>query len=316
MSFHRYIVPPPLVLAVHPAPPPKPQPEVKKDKDGKPIVQAKKDKDGKPVPPVKDGEKAKPADDKDKVQVREKDDKDSPDSPKSDAAEPPTPAPGEDAKEEEGKATKGDKIGAAKVQDEVGKGEDQCRPADDKKDSPEQKDKTDEKVKDESDKKDEGKGEKDKKDKDKDEKEKEQEPEVPPPPLNLAGPAPARPLRARLDLDPSQPYPPVHVDPRGAYHKYAKAVQGEMIYLDVTKDGWLAEQWRERPEREALAELTGVAERDRQREMSRVIEAEMTGVRKVPETAEEILKDLWNDLAKAPSNEVSPAVFCVACARR
>ena len=121
-------------------------------------------------------------------------------------------------------------------------------------------------------------------------------------PLKLLGPAPDRPVRTKLDLDPARPYPPINTDPRGAYYKYAKAIRDERIFIDVTKDGWLTEQWRELPEREALARLRGETEKQKERE----IEAEKSRInRKVPKTSEEILLQLWNDLVEAPHNEAS-----------
>ncbi|RXK38616.1 hypothetical protein M231_04122 [Tremella mesenterica] len=221
MSYHRYIVPPPLITAVHPAPPTKPKPVVDKDKKDDKDKDKKDEKDN----------------DKDKKEVNDKNVKD------------------KDAKDEKKK---------------------------DDKDVKDNKDDKDEKPTDD----------------------KEEEPEEIPPPLKLAGPAPPQPVRAKLDLDPSRPYPPIPIDPRGAYHKYAKGVQAEVMYIDVTKDGWLTEQWKERPEREALALLTGEAEKQRQRELRRLKEEKLQGERKVPDTAEGILRELWNDLAQARSYEI------------
>jgi hypothetical protein len=42
-----------------------------------------------------------------------------------------------------------------------------------------------------------------------------------PEPLCLLGPPPQYLIQARLDLDPSKPWPPIEADPRGAYHLYA-----------------------------------------------------------------------------------------------
>lgn len=136
-----------------------------------------------------------------------------------------------------------------------------------------------------------------------DKKEEEDKPPEPLPPIRLVGPAPPRPLRTALDLNPAVPYPPINTDPRGAYYKYAKYNQGQMLYLDVTKDGWLSEQWRDKPEREALAMLRGESEVAAMREAERV--RALSEVRKVPATAEEILLQLWNDLVEAVNHEVS-----------
>lgn len=130
-----------------------------------------------------------------------------------------------------------------------------------------------------------------------------EEPTTPPPPIRLIGPVPPRPVRTKLDLDPATPYPPINTDPRGAYYKYAKFNQGEWICIDITKDGWLSEQWREKPEREALARLRGESDAAAKREAERM--QRLTQVRQVPEKADEILLQLWNDLVEAPSNEVS-----------
>jgi len=131
----------------------------------------------------------------------------------------------------------------------------------------------------------------------------EVEPEEPLRPIRLVGPAPPRPVRTSLDLNPALPYPPINTDPRGAYYKYAKYNQGQMLYLDVTKDGWLSEQWRERSEREALAMLRGESEIAAMREAERV--RALNQVRRVPSKAEDILLQLWNDLVQAPNHEVS-----------
>ena len=130
-----------------------------------------------------------------------------------------------------------------------------------------------------------------------------EEPEPKPELLRLVGPVPPRPIRTRLTLNPAKPYPLVNTDPRGAYFKYARGVQAEWILVDVAKDGWLVEQWRERPEREAIARLRGEADRQRDREVEAI--EHRTKVRKVPKTSEEIILDLWNDLAQAPNYEVS-----------
>jgi hypothetical protein len=109
-------------------------------------------------------------------------------------------------------------------------------------------------------------------------------------------------VHARIDLCSSAPYPPLPIDPRGAYHKYAKALgQTEDVYIDVTKDGWLAPIWKERTEREALARLTGEAERQHFRETLLAKEREMVGHKAVPESAQELVLELWNALVDAPS---------------
>jgi hypothetical protein len=125
-----------------------------------------------------------------------------------------------------------------------------------------------------------------------------EEPEPKLEPLQLLGPQPLRPVRARMTL--GQHYPPINTDPRGAYHKYAKGVQAEWILIDVTKDGWLTEQWRERTEREALAKLRGevIAPESDKPKVSRM----------VPSTSEEILLQLWNDLVEAKNHEVSTKI--------
>ncbi|WVQ98883.1 hypothetical protein IAU59_006014 [Kwoniella sp. CBS 9459] len=135
----------------------------------------------------------------------------------------------------------------------------------------------------------------------------EPEPEPEPEPLRLLPPAPPRPLRTRLELNPSKPYPPIYTDPRGAYHKYARAVGQEWILIDVTKDGWLAEQWKERTEREALKRLTGEWERELQVEMER--QRKKAEIRQVPSQAEQILLQLWNELVEANNHEIHADEF-------
>ncbi|KAK1926867.1 hypothetical protein DB88DRAFT_264 [Papiliotrema laurentii] len=141
---------------------------------------------------------------------------------------------------------------------------------------------------------------------DKKDADKEPEKDVPPPPIRLIGPVPPRPLKTRLDLDPAVPYPPINTDPRGAYYKYAKYNQGEWIMIDVVKDGWLSEQWREKPEREALARLRGESDARAKREAAKARRDAMT--RKVPDSAEKILLELWNDLVEAANQEVCSCV--------
>ena len=135
---------------------------------------------------------------------------------------------------------------------------------------------------------------------------KQQQPLIP---IRFLAPAPPAPLHARIDLEPGMPYPPVPCDPRGAYHKYAKALgQTEDVYIDVTKDGWLAPIWKERTEREALDRLTGEADRQSFRETLLTKEREMVGHKQVPDTAQELVLELWNALVEtpgAPFREVS-----------
>ncbi|WVF72037.1 hypothetical protein IAT40_006849 [Kwoniella sp. CBS 6097] len=133
------------------------------------------------------------------------------------------------------------------------------------------------------------------------------EPEPEPEPLRLLRPAPPRPLRTRLELNPSKPYPPIYTDPRGAYHKYARAVGQEWILIDVTKDGWLAEQWKERTEREALKRLTGEWEKELEIEMER--QRKRAEIRQVPQQAEKILLQLWNELVEANNHEIHADEF-------
>jgi len=82
-----------------------------------------------------------------------------------------------------------------------------------------------------------------------------------------------------------------------------------MIYIDVTKDGWLADQWREKPEREALARLRGETEERKEREIEAVRKSREK--RKAPKTSGGVLVDLWNDLAETTNQEVC-AVSCAS----
>lgn len=131
-----------------------------------------------------------------------------------------------------------------------------------------------------------------------------EEPVKPALPIRLLSPAPPRPPKAKLDLDPNRPYPAVHIDPRGAHNKYAKWMQNEDVLIDVTKDGWLTQQWLSRAELEALEELTGEAARKRQRAEAKALEEAKK--RTVPDTAEQLIKELWNHLAQTPNKEVRP----------
>lgn len=137
--------------------------------------------------------------------------------------------------------------------------------------------------------------------------EKEVEPE--PEPLRLIGPAPHTPIRTRLDMNPLKPYPPIDTDPRGAYHLYAKGCGAEWILIDVTKDGWMAEEWKGREERDALARLRGLDVKKAGGGVHAKGAGDVSGWglgREVPKTAGEVLVQLWNDLVEAPYNEVSP----------
>lgn len=132
------------------------------------------------------------------------------------------------------------------------------------------------------------------------------EPELEPIPLRLIGPPPKYPIRTKLDLDPSQPWPPVESDPRGVYHHYAKGCHKgiiESVYIDVTKDGWMTEHWKEKTERDALAKLRGADLGKARRELE--WQGKLKQRKKVPKTAGEILLCLWNLLVEAPNNEVS-----------
>ena len=134
----------------------------------------------------------------------------------------------------------------------------------------------------------------------------EPEPELEPEPLRLIGPPPKYPIRTRLDLNPSYPWPPIESDPRGAYHHYAKGCYKgiiESVYIDVTKDGWMSEHWKEKSERDALAKLRGEDLRKARRELE--WQGKLRQRRKVPKSAGEVLLMLWNLLVEAPNNEVS-----------
>jgi len=134
----------------------------------------------------------------------------------------------------------------------------------------------------------------------------EPEPELEPEPLRLIGPPPKYPIRTRLDLNPSHPWPPIESDPRGAYHHYAKGCYKgiiESVYIDVTKDGWMSEHWKEKSERDALEKLKGEDLRKARRELE--WQGKLRQRRKVPKSAGEVLLMLWNLLVEAPNNEVS-----------
>lgn len=133
----------------------------------------------------------------------------------------------------------------------------------------------------------------------------EPEPELEPEPIRLIGPPPKYPIRTRLDLNPSHPWPPIESDPRGAYHHYAKGCYKgiiESVYIDVTKDGWMSEHWKEKSERDALEKLRGEDLRKARRELE--WQGKLRQRRKVPKSAGEVLLMLWNLLVEAPNNEV------------
>lgn len=301
MSFQRRVILPPLALAVHPAPPPKKV--EKKDKDDKEKEKAKKEvkKDDKQPEEKVDAEdnlvdlrsdKKEPA----KAKAIGGGDQASPtnvpprqpqvtgdrvaegvtpDSPASMVPEPGTPGsagpqPGTPALAAPGATDDVPRVPPPQTDPKSPKGDSKPTTGDNKDD--------------------------------KESKDKEDEPEVPPPPLRLLGPVPHRPIRTKLDLNPASPYPPINTDPRGAYYKYAKFNQGEWMMIDVTKDGWLSEQWREKGEREALARLRGESEVVAKREAEKI--KRMESIRKVPDTADGILLELWNDLVEALNHEV------------
>ena len=277
MSFHRYIVPPPLALAVEPAPPPKPHKHSdSKDhkKDEKPADKGDKKSDAPKGdeakaagPPAKADKAEQPANAKPIAPLRTPTPEDSPLTPGSANSmipEPPTPVP-DDAPGDNPAPVPAPKRKSTKQEEPKSAASDPKSPIKETLDETEEEPKAD--------------------------------------PVCLLAPAPYRPLRTRLELNPSKPYPPINTDPRGAYFKYARGVQAECILIDVTKDGWLVDQWKEKPEREALARLRGETDKQRDREV-RALERK-TSTRKVPRTSEEILLQLWNDLAEAPSYEVS-----------
>jgi hypothetical protein len=299
MSLHQYLVPPPLALAIHPAPPYKSS-SADKSKDKKPDDKEKKpdnnakqqddnakqqdDKKDKPVDSPgdngqingdADGAKGAPP----PADKAEEGAEPAPISPGSMVPEPATPATSVVAD-----ADKPAELKLVMKEDEpANKASDQIevnKPAhQDSKDMP--------------------------RDQDSEDKPKDPEPEPLPEPLRLIGPCPKLPIRTKLDLDPSKPWPPIETDPRGAYHHYAKGVYRglkESLRIDVTKDGWMSEQWREKVERDALARLRGEDVKKAQRELE--AEARRRQVKKVPSGAGEVLLLLWNALVEAPNNEV------------
>ena len=318
MSLHRYLVPPPLALAISPAKPhPLPRTDTEKKSDDKakakeqePVANPddkkaqdkpipKGDDEVKPDPVAKAGgdqvktpgsmvpEPPTPADD-----AVDPDAKASPDAPQLDAAEGgqgvkevKADIPSPDNKHVNVNAAGVDGSDKAKVakEDAVAAPQD----ADAKADTTDKEaiigPKTEAEAK------------------------ASQDAELEPEPLRLIGPPPKYPIRTRLDLDPSKPWPPVEPDPRGAYHLYAKGCNKgiiESVYIDVTKDGWMSEHWREKSERDALERLRGEDLKRAKRELE--VEARRREIRKVPKKAGDVLLMLWNMLVEAPNNEVSP----------
>lgn len=293
MSLHPYIPPPPLALAIVPAPPIKPsKPKPKHEKKDRPADKADAD--------INEPKKARADDDADGKQKADggaddahetlvdgedeggvraepkklgaKEDKQIPDVPETPLTpvsmmpEPPTPDVAQaDARDNATPEVK----------------------ADDIKPDPKSQDNTT------------GDAPTPKKEEDKD------EPEPEPKPLRLTGPTPHTPIRTRLSMNPIKPYPPIDTDPRGAYHFYAKGCSKEWILIDVTKDGWLSEFFKGKEEREALARLRGEDVRKAEKEAEKLFKQEERGKRVVPETAGDLLVQLWNDLAEAPWTEVS-----------
>ncbi|KAL7419397.1 hypothetical protein Q5752_006235 [Cryptotrichosporon argae] len=329
MSFHHYLVPPPLALAVHPAP--VAVSRSTKDKKDSAADRAKgKNGKGDPAgadaavnkPPVDAGANAaKPTGDAAPDGAAEPDadarKQHPPDSPQSNVPEPPTPAPGALPRSPAGDArdrVRADMARRAAEREEGGEGAgegkaDQGDEADegDKNDKDDKEDKVDKDDKGDKGHKGDDKPSDTNNSTDKSDQPPAETPAPPPEPLRLLAPAPPKYVRTRLDLHPSKPYPPVYADPRGAYHSYAKWVQTGGPFIDLTKDGWLVEQWRERGEREALARLRGDADRQRQREED--AERKRKLVRKVPDSAEQIVLELYNDLVEAPHNELNVDLF-------
>ncbi|WVO13944.1 hypothetical protein L204_101569 [Cryptococcus depauperatus] len=277
MSLHPALPPPPLALAIHPAPPPRPRiSEKDKERKAKADAEAKDKKDDK-AKEVPEKGKQNVSIDKEKPKGKEVEAPPTPTSPKSDLPEPPTPAVNavvEDVKEKKPKAA--EKSGENDSGNQKGGKQVTGQGAKDNTDTVKANEKSDQDEKDES--------------------------EIELEPLILLPPAPHRCVLTRIDLPPGVVYPPVDTDPRGAYHKYAKAVGNEGALVDITKDGWLAPQWKERTEREALKRLTGEWEKELEREIEK--ERKRATRRKVPETSEGLLLDLWNELTEAPNNEL------------
>jgi hypothetical protein len=310
MSLHRYLVSPPLAIAIAPAkphPPPrtekKPEPQDKVKQEEKkvegpaPDPNQKADADADPTKPKADGVVKPHFEPKAALQGGV------PDTPGSMIPEPPTPADGADDGHAQASPTPDTPI--AQVKDTP----DEAKPKDDDPidTAVDEKDKTKVDPSDEA---------KPKPDTDKSTGPlpkpygPEPEPELEPEPLRLVGPPPKYPIRTRLDLNPSHPWPPIESDPRGAYHHYAKGCYKgiiESVYIDVTKDGWMSEHWKEKSERDALAKLRGEDLRKARRELE--WQGKLRQRRKVPKSAGEVLLMLWNLLVEAPNNEVSSLIL-------
>ncbi|WWC89902.1 uncharacterized protein L201_004831 [Kwoniella dendrophila CBS 6074] len=287
MSLHRYLVPPPLALAVHPAPAPKPRlsEKEKAEAEAKAKAKAKKQAEDENVDD-------KPKEDQGDKQENNKN-PETPATPGSMIPEPPTPAPEADNNENTYK--------------KVVEGEDEVENRDQRDPKGENDDKAE-------------KGEAEKENKEsvsieditpepeQNEKEKEKEDEKPLEPIRLLKPVPNRPVRVRLDLNEEiKQYPPINTDPRGAYHKYAKAVGDQVIYVDITKDGWLVEQWKEKSERDALKRLNGDWEKELNKNI--VKQKELTRIRDLPSSAQGILLELWNILVESDNYEIPVVEF-------
>jgi hypothetical protein len=311
MSLHRYLVSPPLAINITPAKPhPPPRTEKKsdpqdKDKDKDKGKQEEKKVEGPAPDPKADGNKAEPdpaAEPKANADVNGVIKVDGAADPKAEAGggvepntpgsmvpEPPTPATGV-VVDANAQTTAPNDPNAEAKDDSKGKPKATDPTAKDKKAV--QADET------KADNKEPFIGPLPKPDS-------EPEPELIPEPLRLIGPPPKYPIRARLDLNPSKPWPPIESDPRGAYHHYAKGCYRgiiESVYIDVTKDGWMTEHWKEKSERDALAKLRGGDVRKARRELEWA--AKLSERKKVPKSAGEVLLALWNLLVEAPNNEV------------
>ncbi|WVR05300.1 hypothetical protein IAU60_002314 [Kwoniella sp. DSM 27419] len=320
MSLHPYLVPPPLALAIHPAPPAKP--EQKSKGDAKDDCKGKDDGKGQDKVAVpEDGkidENGEKAPDAQGDGARSKAGADGKAMPQGDGSQggiadvkigqvqPPTPATSGSRSPETPNAVPGhgDQPAPAHPEGIADKGKEGGVD-----DAPAHKRQTVSATAN-----DDGAGTKEdakpgvhQGPESKSDSAEEAEPEPEPEPIRLISPAPPRPIRTRMDLQPGKAYPPINTDPRGAYHKYAKAVGQDWILVDVTKDGWLAEQWKERTEREALKRLTGEWELELQREMEKQRKREE--IKQVPRTAEGILLDLWNELVQAKNHEMPADVF-------
>lgn len=313
MSLHRYLVSPPLAIAIAPAKPhPPPRTEKKPEPQDKVKQEEKKVEGPAPDPNQKtdaDPTKSK-ADGVVTSQAEPKADAQGvvPNTPGSMVPEPPTPADGVDGQASPVPDTPIIQVKAASS-DTKPKPDDPIAAAKDK--AKDDKDKVN------ADQSHELKAEPDADKSNPTSKEPfigplpkpygpEPEPELEPEPLRLIGPPPKYPIRTRLDLKPSQPWPPIESDPRGAYHHYAKGCYKgiiESVYIDVTKDGWMGEHWKEKSERDALAKLRGEDLRKARRELE--WQGKLRQRRKVPKSAGEVLLMLWNLLVEAPNNEVS-----------